>query len=1423
MADESVVWTVLPNGIDDDGRLKATIFVSPRLVAGGGSRPLSSYDSFANWPKALAELKFVVEVEGVGGSDAQRDPRVAEADPQAWALVFGGDVGVIDREFKDLSTRVVRSFPADEVARNVLGLYHDIAVDHPSSFPPVTTGPLADLAGDIGNIGNAREKEYKRLDAMLDAEASQIAEGRRGRYLPRSAIPAGQRRRMAFLQTYRFYDRFRNGVSARPPEGPIDPAAVPPPPKPPAFDFHTYVAALGDYPFLLRTLGLAIDVVIDPDPAYAGDHRLRLHVEGNPQPWMTTEAARPWLNYEWEDRFFLPRPRSKERDIRDGQLNLPSDFFAVHQIDIDGSAMKTLNVAASALNVANKLAVTQPSMTPDELALPALRSTGFTIVKNDRAEAVVASFDHAVGHDANEKADAPANLFAEDVIRGYRLDVEAKTSGRFLSLCERVGDYVMHTPAGEVPIAVPPDEGYVKGSSTTSVPDDEELYLHEAVASWAGWSLVAHRPGQTVNREEELAEEPQEIDPGVPLVTSFHATPGSLPRMRYGIPYRFRARVVDLAGNSVDTRIIGDEYASFPQPFFRWEPVPSPAVIPRRPYSEGESQLRMVIRSTLDVDTAGYVALPRIENLNGHTAAETAYQVANERWLAAPKTSQQMAEYHGVFDAAIGKGAAPAAVDAAFDLASREAGVLPEEVPGDTLALPYLPDVSGRGVALTTLPHDPQGATRRIIWPADDPTLPWWDRQPLRIRIVEGTAPAPVTPTGALTQAVWDEAERVLTVFLPQSELVTLRLASAVTPDDLAIQGVWDMVKGSLTPQQRAAAANSGMWMVTPWSNLTLVHAVEKPLLPPVVDVPPSGLQRQRGETFCALVGTIDNHAKSTGRLDVEATWTEQVDDLAQDAPDDGDDGRPLRHGHGHVGDFSLQPNEDDCLVGRDDQRPQPGKPAVHKLRHEFGDTKHRLVNYRATATTRFREYFPPEIIEGVGADGVRLIEHPGASVARHVPSSRRPDPPEIEYVLPTFTWTQTTHMSGALGGPGGGLAGRRPAVTTRRTRSGGGLRVYLKRGWYSSGDGELLGVVLTDQPWLTWPIDLAAGLEVSDAVRVAADQVATRLFERAVIRPGGRTGLAATERLVRAAGLSAADLAAAAEPATRFKAAEAFRAIDLELAPIIAELFAGGIDPDKLVTHWGRDPIWGSALPAAGPFIHQFPLRTAVGTGLSLAETAKAKVTVVGHKPRYDPERQLWYCDIQVEAGSAYTPFVRLALCRYQPHSIEDTHLSRVVLADFAQLVPPRVASFTPRLGSVSVSVRGPAGYTQSATRLTGAPEGEFGQTVSRRVSAQVQQLAEGADPDLAWADVGTEVDLPASVGTAGLSSVNWSASVPVAEAPAGFSRRLLVREYERIETDPDAEDPLEATRVIHAGPVEFPSIVHVRERVVYADTFEF
>lgn len=68
--------------------------------------------------------------------------------------------------------------------------------------------------------------------------------------------------------------------------------------------------------------------------------------------------------------------------------------------------------------------------------------------------------------------------------------------------------------------------------------------------------------------------------------------------------------------------------------------------------------------------------------------------------------------------------------------------------------------------------------------------------------------------------------------------------------------------------------------------------------------------------------------------------------------------------------------------------------------------------------------------------------------VIRSVLSSTRPASPKLQYVVPTFGWESSSGPS---------------FLTHQSKRLGNGLRIYLDRPWWSSGEGELLGIVLED------------------------------------------------------------------------------------------------------------------------------------------------------------------------------------------------------------------------------------------------------------------------------------------------------------------------------------------------------------------------
>ena len=260
--------------------------------------------------------------------------------------------------------------------------------------------------------------------------------------------------------------------------------------------------------------------------------------------------------------------------------------------------------------------------------------------------------------------------------------------------------------------------------------------------------------------------------------------------------------------------------------------------------------------------------------------------------------------------------------------------------------------------------------------------------------------------------------------------------------------------------------------MLTPPHLLTLVHAVQQPIGRPIFsrlamqrnttvsnpletqpEATPTDVTelailsswRRLGSTDAWLVGALEVHGAGTAKIDLEAEWTDPIDEVREDAPSE-------QTFSGHVDEVPLNRLADGYLTTAGDSRAVGYYDAARDLmcfapagsllgnlasgrlvdrdaapRHRIGDAKHHLVKYAAIATSRYREYFPP-----VAADGTALVfTRQSESVEVHVPASARPVAPQILYVVPTFGWERETETN-----------------QKRSLRMGGGLRIYLDRPW---------------------------------------------------------------------------------------------------------------------------------------------------------------------------------------------------------------------------------------------------------------------------------------------------------------------------------------------------------------------------------------
>lgn len=439
------------------------------------------------------------------------------------------------------------------------------------------------------------------------------------------------------------------------------------------------------------------------------------------------------------------------------------------------------------------------------------------------------------------------------------------------------------------------------------------------------------------------------------------------------------------------------------------------------------------------------------------------------------------------------------------DLPGSPDGALAWAAPGagPSEALPYLPlaDANPR-----------PGSAALISFGSEND---WQQRQPFLLALADGDD----APT-------WDPQARLLTVHLPKGSQWLVPLSSYLLPADLKLMGVWQWLReiiDKVTVEQPdipvldldldvekiahllQRALEGGHWMLTPPRLLDLVHAVQQPLGRPrfsaisaqhqpygtadkwgnfdeKLDPDPGVLQtipedtptpegeldsitawRRPNSPQAFLLGGLEIHAASTGKIDLLAEWSDPVDDPSQlrepgqdyrqantaqvdEIPIASTDEGFISVGQGGANFRRLAYYDADhdllCFARSGDELGNLrsgvsifGDAAPH---HHFNDTQYHRVRYTARATSRYREYFPQD----KDLDFTRTSQ----PVVVHVPASARPAAPLLDYIVPTFGWQRQTESN-----------------LKRSVRFGGGLRVYLDRPWFSSGDGELLGAVLYD------------------------------------------------------------------------------------------------------------------------------------------------------------------------------------------------------------------------------------------------------------------------------------------------------------------------------------------------------------------------
>lgn len=1243
---QSIIFTCLPHRIDQENNLRFSVQVSLRLET-ASVETLASFLDMENLPQKIMNSSFKIRLKN--GDEHEVELNSSNLDEDLWQKLMHKDIRVDGFEQEDLTPTRIHSYPLKHIQSFVLDTYKRIGIQSPDRL--VEPEILRDPKG-LGQISRFTKRDMPKQETQMSA-AGRRREYKESDFLDVDEFTAKRlneiRKKNGFVPFAKQanpkldFTQFRDFHKTHKPTRKVPLKKI----VKPEFEFHDILAVISNYSQIQRKLGIVLDFTMEIPEGFPNQDAFRLIVE-NMNFTMDTDVSVPLTAYRRTTRGFYAQAKESSR-VNMGFVKINTDAFTAFQVDTDGVALKMNQMVDNKVLEEVKLKVVEldlgkskkfsqgvvPADPPEKEGLPSLRSAGIGIAGNGMGEHLNARFVKAKQLQAKiidpSKLDNSLNLilsneqlYAEDLVQGYRMDVAYSSDPEkwhSLHMRQEVYSYFDSDNAEEVIDNLEVDEGFIQTAVAEDSEEENELFVGESMIRWEGWSLSVPKPGFAINESEDDNMDPSkqvdyvnksksvelkkyEFDTTreFRLHSKTKSVTGTLPRLRFGRDYLLRVRTVDLAGNSVPLDFQSEkmnEAVIRGFTYYRFDALMNPVLLLGSELKDGEALEELVVRSNHDMTTQ--------EFQQRYGAIDSSENKEATRHFLPPRNSQLIAEQHGKFDDAFGNN--PQVAKELYQLISEHEVQLENGDNGkekvyksDDVDLIYLPDPAAAGVALFladgyddthSQTFDPRlfsfftnaelSSSETNVNVSNDE---WYKAKSLRIRLQEG-----------VTNFTWNASERLLNVYLPKGERIKLKFSTFWRAKDLEeLSGMWDLLReeNPVNIGKIKELAETGRhWMISPARELELTHAVVQPVVAPEIEeiIP----DRNYSDTNAWLHTRFSVHGFSTHKVEYMARWRDRTDDPRAIGPSWKENSGNVEEVPVNYHDESISkgnlpekknPSKQLAIQGQNNNEKQTLKVALISsmsgaLKHKFGDTKHRYVDYHPEGTTRYAEHFD----KLVKSEGLKLIRDGEWFEKVNILSTARPKVPLIDYVIPTFEWRKT-----------------KSATVMRQHRLGGGLRVYLKRPWFSTGEDEMLAVLIPES--------------------------------------------------------------------APSKIAQSF----------VSMLGAGF---NKGLTHWAQDPIRPSKPRALNyPAINDFRHNPIVDKSLTYPENDKLKITAVAYPVEFDQERKMWYADFALNHGKMYFPFVKLALARYQPHSVRkggtDVCLSSVVMADYIQLVPERLATLT-------------------------------------------------------------------------------------------------------------------------------------------------
>jgi hypothetical protein len=786
-------------------------------------------------------------------------------------------------------------------------------------------------------------------------------------------------------------------------------------------DFNQRVTLLMNMPAIMEALGLVLHFTFDT-AAVALDGavvQLSLPATGLLPSGLSSSPATPCCQTVSSADFWpKPNPNNAPQQILpNGWIN-PADGYGIGCLQTDAEASKMVQFACRA---GFRKAAHQRDKAPSDIdpslvisydedvvhpVLPPSAVTGGVQVWQDNRQQRFA--DRIIPAQINSANPTANPLYADDLLNSIAVDVLRKDRKEWYHLTQRSESYKI----GRIRVDTKPHDRGVRTSATARKDNSAGTFdVDEMVFSWRLNSLVAPPQVQSTRKPQRSARTTSSQQ--LPW-TKFRAryTPAVVPSPLFGVDYTVAMRPVYMTGSVLefDTKLASPDNTLSIR-FQRYELIQGPDVIPAN-----VAVHQMVKQET---KTLLLVASELKENLEPHS-----YTSSSIRVLVPSQVSAEVARRHGKPEDQIRTGAT---------VFSLNKGGLPTKINADSTnntggPNAYLPDplCTGARFWLTDLDNN-------ILCTADPvnyfDTSTSWPNYIVHLvelqRAESGQSPTLTNQPPSVVPSLFpflSRLSRKIVCSIPPGMTVLLVIQPQLDPNVVTQHALSTMTSQGIQPNSDDLSATD----ICRPTILRLTHAVDRPTKAPTIELldavavpppvtapiaPPAGYNftRTTANTF-PLTVTAD--PMSTAKVEVVASWSDQVDDVKFGKA-------TVKCSNAHLADFSIA-------------KKSANSPAAQNVRLPFADSRYRRVVMMAKAYSRLADAFGHQNKALPTTDSA-----PNAYIVDFL-ATQLPAAPDVEAVIPNLKWSVDKN---------------------KRTRTMG-ITVVLNRPWFSSGNDERLAVI---------------------------------------------------------------------------------------------------------------------------------------------------------------------------------------------------------------------------------------------------------------------------------------------------------------------------------------------------------------------------